>query len=114
MEGLVAGRVDADGFEAGRVEADGFEDGRDAPWTFDPVAGLRRAELLLVLRDGLREAPPPPPPPPRDMLRPPPPPPPPPPREPPPRASASSVMKDMPMTATTIQLKNEAFMVRGG
>jgi hypothetical protein len=45
VDGLVAGRVDADGFEAGRLEAEGLEevDGRD--WTFDPVAGLRRAVL---------------------------------------------------------------------
>jgi hypothetical protein len=44
VDGLVDGRVDADGFEAGRLEAEGFEEGRD--WTFDPVAGLRRAPLL--------------------------------------------------------------------
>jgi hypothetical protein len=48
VDGLVAGRVEADGFEAGRLEADGFEEGREAgrDWTLDPVAGLRRAELL--------------------------------------------------------------------
>lgn len=44
VEGFAAGRVEADGFDAGRLEAEGLEEGRD--WTFDPVAGLRRAELL--------------------------------------------------------------------
>lgn len=48
VEGRVAGRVEGDGLEAGREEADGFDAGRVCGrWTFEPVAGLRRAELLL-------------------------------------------------------------------
>jgi hypothetical protein len=48
VEGRLAGRVDGDGLEAGRLEAEGLDAGRDCGrWTLEPVAGLRRAELLL-------------------------------------------------------------------